>query len=147
MCCWWCQRRASHLGGCSVALAVNGLAERGLITEGIKQPVEEHKELAVVVDKMRVVDQVVGAAHDWFRVAGEGVVDVGGPDGGEEQQGLLRDKIDRHDEHRNEVWRCLKNSVEWMKSQSSEGRKCVDGVVQVMVLVQPAVQKFDFMEA
>mmetsp|Transcript_7942 Transcript_7942/g.29710 ORF Transcript_7942/g.29710 Transcript_7942/m.29710 type:complete len:429 (-) Transcript_7942:51-1337(-) len=99
------------------------------------------EDLPEVVVVVRVVDRVVLGAHDRLDVSRHGVVDVCGPDAREEEHQQVRDVVARHQKHRNDVRRGLRDPVQRVERNAGPGRKRRRRVVLVMQRVHVLVQE------
>mmetsp|Transcript_31952 Transcript_31952/g.71962 ORF Transcript_31952/g.71962 Transcript_31952/m.71962 type:complete len:285 (+) Transcript_31952:383-1237(+) len=82
------------------------------------------------------MDRVVFGAHDGFGVPHKGIVDVGGPDGGEEKHEDVRQVVTRHHEQHHHVRGCLQDSVERVEGDGSPGAQLA-ALPHVILVVEP----------
>lgn len=118
------------------------LEQRG-IGQCVVDPIEEDKELAVVVHVGGVVVRVVLAAHDGLRVPIQRVMYTRRPYPCEEEHGLQCPEVAREEEGEEEVGASLQHAVHRVEGQASKGAQvvivAVDVVIPVQVLVEPPI--------
>jgi hypothetical protein len=105
------------------------------------KPIAENKDLTVVVNVVRVMDRVVFAPHDGIDVPIHGVVDVGSPNGSEEQQAEVGQVMTGDEGQHQNIRAGLQHAIEGVKGDGRPGCERLGTLVLMMKQMDVFVQK------